>query len=73
MVNEGYAPEGYNLCSVTILSDAMDRYMDKPEELDQAVRRQLGAWFTDQQTEIMEEWDLKKIFYVRIEKNACMT
>jgi phytoene dehydrogenase-like protein len=70
MVNEGYAPEGYNLCSVTILSDVMDRYMDKPEELDQAVRRQLGTWFADQQTEIMEEWDLKKIFYVSATKNS---
>ena len=69
VVNEGYAPDGYNLCSVTILSDAMDRYMDKPGELDQAVRRQLGTWFTDQQSDIMEKWDLKKIFYVRI-KNA---
>ena len=64
VVNEGYAPDGYNLCSVTILSDAMDRYMDKPEELDQAVRRQLGTWFKDQQSDIMEKWDLKKIFYV---------
>ena len=65
VVNDGYAPDGYNLCSVTILSDAMDRYMDKPDELDQAVRRQLGTWFTDQQSDIMEKWDLKKIFYVR--------
>jgi len=64
MVNEGYAPDGYNLCSVTILSDAMNNYMDKPEELDQAVRRQLGTWFTDQSNEIMDEWDLKKIFYI---------
>mmetsp|Transcript_26909 Transcript_26909/g.59077 ORF Transcript_26909/g.59077 Transcript_26909/m.59077 type:complete len:587 (-) Transcript_26909:52-1812(-) len=64
IVNEGYAPEGYNLCSVTILSDAMDRYMDKPDELDQAVRRQLGTWFIDQQSDIMDKWDLKKIFYI---------
>lgn len=64
MVNDGYAPEGFNLCSVTVLSDAMNRYMDKPEELDQAVRRQLATWFTDQSSEIMEEWDLKKIYYI---------
>ena len=67
IVNEGYAPEGYNLCSVTILSDAMDRYMDKPDELDQAVRRQLGTWFVDQRSDIMDKWDLKKIFYVRVQ------
>ena len=67
VVNDGYAPDGFNLCSVTILSDAMDFYMGKPDELDQAVRRQLGTWFTDQQSDIMEKWDLKKIFYVRID------
>mmetsp|Transcript_16417 Transcript_16417/g.45303 ORF Transcript_16417/g.45303 Transcript_16417/m.45303 type:complete len:593 (-) Transcript_16417:1203-2981(-) len=64
VVNDGYAPEGYNLCSVTILSDAMNRYMDKPEELDQAVRRQLGTWFVDQESDILDKWDLKKIFYI---------
>ncbi len=68
VVNEGYAPDGYNLCSVTILSDAMKRYMDKPDELDKAVRRQLATWFTDQESDILEKWDLKKIFYVRREK-----
>jgi phytoene dehydrogenase-like protein len=67
VVNEGYAPEGYNLCSVTVLSDAMNLYQDRPGELDQAVRSQLGTWFPDQQTQIMEEWELKKIFYVRKE------
>lgn len=64
VVNEGYAPEGYNLCSVTVLSDVMDRYMNKPDELDQAVRRQLGTWFVDQKSDIMDKWDLKKIFYI---------
>ncbi len=65
VVNDGYAPDGYNLCSVTILSDVMDRYMDKPDALDKAVRRQLGTWFPDQQSDILDKWDLKQIFYVR--------
>jgi len=65
VVNEGYAPEGYNLCSVTVLSDAMYRYRDSPDQLDRAVRRQLGTWFADQKNDIKEKWELKKIFYVR--------
>jgi len=64
VVNAGYAPEGYNLCSVTVLSEAMNLYKNRPDELDQAVRRQLGTWFVDQQSDIMDKWELKKIFYI---------
>ncbi|VEU41155.1 unnamed protein product [Pseudo-nitzschia multistriata] len=64
VVNDGYAPEGYNLCSVTVLSDAMDKYMGKPDELDQAIRKQLATWFVDQESDILENWDLKQIFYI---------
>jgi phytoene dehydrogenase-like protein len=63
-VNKGYAPEGYGLCSVTVLGGAMAAYEGRPEELDQAVRRQLGTWFREQRSEILEDWELKKIFYV---------
>ena len=65
VVNTGYAPEGYNLCSVTVLSKAMEIYKDRPEELDAAVRHQLGTWFPDIKKDIRDEWELKKIFYVR--------
>jgi phytoene dehydrogenase-like protein len=64
VVNEGYAPEGYSLCSVTVLKDAMELYEGKPDELDSAVRRQLGTWFRDQRSEIMDDWELKKIYFV---------
>jgi phytoene dehydrogenase-like protein len=64
VVNEGYAPEGYNLCSVTVLGDAMKFYEGKPDELDTAVRRQLGSWFREQRSEILSDWDLKKIYFV---------
>jgi hypothetical protein len=43
----------------------MTLYKDRPDELDQAVRRQLGSWFLDYQSDIMDKWELKKIFYVR--------
>lgn len=64
VVNVGYAPEGYNLCSVTVLSEAMDLYKNRPNELDIAVRRQLGSWFVDEKNDIMDKWELKKIFYI---------
>ncbi|MGK3742832.1 MAG: hypothetical protein ACI8RD_009022 [Bacillariaceae sp.] len=55
----------FTFSSVTILSEAMNLYKDRPDELDQAVRRQLGSWFLDHQSDIMDKWELKKIFYVR--------
>jgi phytoene dehydrogenase-like protein len=64
VVNKGYAPEGYSLCSVTVLGPAMEAFKNKPEELDRAVREQLGTWFREIQSEILEEWELKKIFFV---------
>jgi phytoene dehydrogenase-like protein len=66
VVNTGYAPEGCNLCSVTILSNAMEIYKGRPEALDLAVRQQLATWLPDEKTKILEQWDLKKIFYVRL-------
>jgi phytoene dehydrogenase-like protein len=67
VVNDGYAPEGYGLCSVTVLSKAMEIYKDRPDDLDQAVRRQLGTWFRDQRSDILDKWELKKIFFVSID------
>lgn len=64
VVNEGYAPEGYNLCSVTVLGEAMELYEGNPEELDKTVRRQLGTWFREQRSQILSEWELKKIYFV---------
>lgn len=55
----------FTFSSVTILSEAMTLYKNRPDELDQAVRRQLGCWFLDYQSDIMDKWELKKIFYVR--------
>ena len=43
----------------------MDLYKNRPNELDIAVRRQLGSWFVDEKNDIMDKWELKKIFYVR--------
>jgi phytoene dehydrogenase-like protein len=70
LVNEGYAPVGSSLCSVTVLGRAMDLYKDRPEDLDKAVREQLSTWFKDQADDIMNKWELKKIFYVSNEKTS---
>jgi len=56
--------KSFYVCSVTVLSEAMNLYKNRPDELDQAVRRQLGTWFVDQQSDIMDKWELKKIFYI---------
>lgn len=64
VVNKGYAPDGYSLCSVTVLSKAMETYKDRPDDLDDAVRRQLTTWFPDIKNDILDEWEIKKIFYV---------
>ncbi len=64
VVNDGYAPDGYNLCSVTVLAEAMKMYDGKADALDDAVRRQLGTWFREQRSQILDEWELKKIYYV---------
>jgi phytoene dehydrogenase-like protein len=64
VVNKGYAPDGYNLCSVTVPGKAMEAYKGRPDELDQVVRRQLGTWFREQRSDIIDKWELKKIFFV---------
>ena len=65
-VNSGYAPDGYSLCSVTVLSEAMEIFKGRPEELDATVRECLGEWFQDRRSDILEQWELKKIYYVSL-------
>lgn len=63
-VNSGYAPKPCGLCSVTVLEDAMKSFIGRENELDLAVRRQLSRWFPAHETDIMTEWQLKKIYYI---------
>lgn len=62
VVSKGYAPEGYSLCSVTVLEKAMNAY--DLTELDLAVRKQLANWFPDKESDILTEWQLKKTYLV---------
>ena len=68
LVTSGYAPDGYNLCSVTVLKDAMDQFVGRDAELDVAVRNQLATWFPKQATAICDPdtWQLKGLY--RIDK-----
>lgn len=66
VVNPSYAPEGYSLCSVTVLSDAMEAYQDDDPGLDHAVRLQLGNWFREYRSDIYDgaKWKLQGIYRV---------
>jgi phytoene dehydrogenase-like protein len=62
-VSKGYAPEGYGLCSVTILEKACEYFKEKPqEELDRAVRKQLKEWFDDKS--IISDWILQGCYFI---------
>eukprot|EP00978_Attheya_sp_CCMP212_P010252 scaffold24666_cov49-Attheya_sp.AAC.4 len=73
-VNEGYAPEGKGLCSVTVLKTVMDQYYadgqqpntmsSSDNKLDKAVRSQLATWFPEQGTDISQNWVLKGIYNI---------
>jgi phytoene dehydrogenase-like protein len=63
-VNSGYAPEGKGLCSVTVLETAMETYKDREADLDAAVRKQLGTWFPDYKSDILDKWNLEKMYYI---------
>jgi phytoene dehydrogenase-like protein len=63
VVNPGYAPEGYHLCSVTVLQDFMEHYSSQIE-LDAAVRQQLALWFPEHQQDILQTWELKQVYNV---------
>jgi phytoene dehydrogenase-like protein len=65
IVNEGYAPEGKGLCSVTILKDIMDVYEGKEGDLDIAVREQLGTWFPEFKDDILSKWELKGTYKIK--------
>jgi len=61
-VTGGYAPEGHNLCSVTILEPAMNAFEGCDEDLDIAVRHQLKEWFPNHAMDIESHWEMKGIY-----------
>lgn len=64
VVRDSYTPSGTNLCSVTILKDAMESYANRDEDLDAAVREQLGTWFPEQKDDILNKWKLERVYKI---------
>jgi phytoene dehydrogenase-like protein len=64
VVSPSYAPIGYSLCSVTVLTPAMEAFQGDDEGLDQAVRQQLASWFSDQGDAILGDWKLEGIYRI---------
>jgi len=76
VVHRNYAPDGYELCSVSILENALSGHAtttrvggdggDDHASLDAAVRRQLSSWFPDFAANIMDEskWVRKGVYVV---------
>lgn len=59
IVSPTYAPEGKNICSVTLLKPAMDKYNGDIAKLDETVRKQLVSWFPKEFTDdILNSWKL---------------
>jgi phytoene dehydrogenase-like protein len=64
VVAEGYAPAGCNVCSVTVLKNALDAYNGRDAELDAAVRKQLSTWFPEAASDILSQWQLRRIYRI---------
>jgi len=57
VVQDSYSPEGFELCSVSVLESALGSTEDgiDCEALDEAVRRQLAGWFPDFAADILDK------------------
>ncbi|KAL3758021.1 hypothetical protein ACHAWU_001413 [Discostella pseudostelligera] len=68
VVQTGYAPVGYDLCSVSILEDALAEYEkdDEHASLDGDVRKQLATWFPNYAIDILDEkkWVRKGVYVI---------
>jgi phytoene dehydrogenase-like protein len=66
-VVEGYAPNGYEICSVVILENALDEHGNDNDSLDKAVRNQLATWFPDFASDIIDEtkWIRKEMYVIK--------
>lgn len=64
VVSPSYAPEGSNLCSVTVLEKTLNLYDGRDSDLDTDVRKQLGTWFPEYKNEISNDWILLNIYKI---------
>mmetsp|Transcript_539 Transcript_539/g.1068 ORF Transcript_539/g.1068 Transcript_539/m.1068 type:complete len:530 (-) Transcript_539:103-1692(-) len=66
IVQKGYAPDGYDLCSVSVCEKALSEHAGDHISLDGSVRRQLSTWFPDYADDIMDEskWVQKGVYVI---------
>ena len=67
VVTSGYAPEGYHLCSVTLLEPALTKFEENNlnmEEIDDIVRHQLQSWFPKFAKDIETKWEMKGMYKI---------
>lgn len=67
VVHKSYAPDGYELCSVSILEKALIEYEGDYEALDVDVRKHLSTWFPEHAQNILDSsvWVQKEIFIIK--------
>ena len=54
-VHRDHAPDGYELCCVSILEDALEKHGNDLDSLDVSVRVQLATWFPEYASDILDE------------------
>ncbi|KAL7500818.1 hypothetical protein ACHAWT_008994 [Skeletonema menzelii] len=66
IVHKSYAPNGYELCCVSILENAIAEHDGDQAALDMAVRKQLSTWFPDFASDIIDEskWVTKGFYLI---------
>ena len=64
VVSQKYCPSDKNLCSVTVLKNAMSVYEGRESDLDLTVRKQLSSWFPDHRDSILNQWKLERVYKI---------
>eukprot|EP00985_Skeletonema_marinoi_P011241 scaffold5328_cov198-Skeletonema_marinoi.AAC.5 len=66
IVHKSYAPDGYELCCVSLLENAISEHDEDQASLDMAVRKQLSAWFPGFASDIIDEskWVTKGFYLI---------
>ncbi|KAL7511240.1 hypothetical protein ACHAXN_008669, partial [Cyclotella atomus] len=66
VVQSSYAPNGHELCSVSVLEKALSEYNGDYEALDIDVRKQLASWFPEHASNILDTsiWVQKEIYVI---------
>jgi hypothetical protein len=65
-VQDGHAPDGRDLCCVSVLEKALAEHGDDVDSLDAAVRVQLATWFPERASDIIDEsrWERKGAYVI---------